>query len=80
MAFYWFNTAANNGNEVALYNLGLVCYEYEKGVKGDEFKAFELYKESAKQRYLKAQERVAYCYEWGLELRLIKKRHLNCIY
>ena len=30
MTFDWYNKAANNGNEVAQYNLGL-CHQYGNG-------------------------------------------------
>jgi TPR repeat protein len=59
-AFYWYSKAANNGNEVALYNLGSY-YKFGKGgAKKDEAKANEFYEKSAEQGYLKARKVIRY--------------------
>jgi TPR repeat protein len=67
MASIWYEKAANNGSELALYNLGR-CYELGIGVKKDEVKAFKFYKKSDKRGYPNAQYKIAYYGDKVIEL------------
>ena len=42
-----------------------VCYEFGAGIKKDERKAFEWYKEAAEQGYAEAQNSLGVCYYNG---------------
>jgi len=64
-AFYWFQKSAENGNEIAQYNLG-ECYELGNGVNKNEVKAFEWYKKSAEQEYSSAKFQLGYFYVNGI--------------
>ncbi|GBC01725.1 hypothetical protein RclHR1_04300007 [Rhizophagus clarus] len=59
------NVTRPNENKFVKYNLGR-SYQYGNGVKKDEGKAFELYKELAEQGYSNAQNKLGYCYEGGI--------------
>lgn len=63
-AFKWYMLSAEQGNEVALYNVG-VYYYYGYGVDIDYDEAFNWYSESAKLGYTKAEFQVGYMYHTG---------------
>ena len=63
-ALSWFNKAANQGNDFALFNLGFL-YEKGIGVEKNEKKAFSLFKQSAEKGYPQAQRKLAHCYYFG---------------
>ena len=54
-AVEWYTKAAEQGNAVAQYNLG-VCYNFGKGVEKDLQKAIEWYTKAAEQGDEDAQE------------------------
>ena len=56
-SFYYLQKAAVNGCKFAQFNLG-GCYQLGNGVRKDMRKAFELCEKSAKQGYLKAQNKL----------------------
>src|SRR4051794_10156208 len=62
VAFY--QLAANNGSNVALFYLAY-CYNYGKGIRKDNSKAFELYKISAENEYIPSQYTLARFYGFG---------------
>ena len=59
-----FTPLANQGDEVAQYNLGLMYYN-GKGVPQDYAEAARLYRLAADQGYAKAQNNLAVMYEMG---------------
>ena len=64
-ALYWYTKAADGGEEVANYNLG-VCYELGIGVEKDESKAFDFYQKSAENGDMAAKFQLGYCYVNGI--------------
>ena len=54
-AISWSTKAAEHGNVVAQYNLG-VCYYYGEGVNQDYSKAYALFTKAAEQGYAEAQD------------------------
>ncbi|RIA87327.1 hypothetical protein C1645_878103 [Glomus cerebriforme] len=62
---YWYNNAAENGDNAAQYNLGW-CHRFGVGVEKNEVKGFEYYKKSADQGYLNAQFSLGYLYDQGI--------------
>lgn len=60
-AIYWFQTAANNNNVIAQYNLGLM-YLSGYGVPKDIKQAMELFKQAALQNHLNAQYKLIELY------------------
>ena len=63
-AFYWYNKAAMQSSEVALYKVG-VCYEKGLGVEKNYKEAGEQYYNSAISGYAPAQKKIGECYEHG---------------
>jgi TPR repeat protein len=61
---YWYEKAAEGGQKEAMNNLALL-YLKGKGVKKNEFKAFELFKKAALLGDSAAQINVALIYAWG---------------
>ncbi|RIA87874.1 hypothetical protein C1645_807102 [Glomus cerebriforme] len=60
-AFKYYQIAASNGLNIALYRLAIY---YEFG--NDTAKAFELYKQSAENGYIPSQHKLAKCYEYSV--------------
>ena len=63
-AFKWFKAAAEQGNPIAQFKLG-ICYYNGKGVKQDYKEAFRLFKAAAEQGDAKAQYNLGICYYYG---------------
>ena len=55
MAFYWYEKAANNGNIIAMYNLGRY-YKHGMGVEKDLERAIYWYKQAVKNGCQKAEK------------------------
>ncbi|GBC22567.2 kinase-like domain-containing protein [Rhizophagus irregularis DAOM 181602=DAOM 197198] len=72
-AFYWYEKAANNGNIMAVYNLGR-CYKNGMGVKRDCNRAFKLLKQSAEGGYLRGITMLGVCYEIGVGTKIDKQK------
>ncbi|RGB37964.1 kinase-like domain-containing protein [Rhizophagus diaphanus] len=73
---YWYHKAAENDNNIALYNLG-EFYELGKGISKNETRAFEFYKKSADQGYINAQYKVGYIYNYGTQIIIDKEKAFN---
>jgi TPR repeat protein len=67
-AVYWFKKAAEQGNTIAQFNLG-VMYDKGQGVRQDYQKAFYWYKKSAAQGNSMAQENLGAMYYNGQGVR-----------
>ncbi len=63
-AFYWFQKAAEQNDEVAEYNVGL-CYSQGIGVEQDKEKAVEYFRRAARHGIVSAQYSLAMCYYEG---------------
>src|SRR5436309_302090 len=61
-AFYWYQKAAENGNEGAMHNLA-VCYSNGKGTEKNLEKAFGWYQKAAENGNEYAIYDLAICYE-----------------
>ena len=59
-----FVDAANRGNAIAQYALG-VCYDHGNGVSKNSSMAVYWYRKAAEQGYANAQYNLGYCYERG---------------
>src|SRR2546421_93529 len=63
-AFYWYQKAAGNGNDVAMYNLA-ICYENGEGTEKNLEKAFYWYQKAAENGNDVAMNNLAICYKNG---------------
>ena len=63
-ALYWFRMAAEHGNAVGQFNLGLM-YAKGEGVPKDNAEAVKWYRMAAEQGYAMAQYRLGYAYYNG---------------
>ena len=66
-----FQAASEQGHAYGQYNLGY-CYENGVGVEKDEQKAIKLYRKSAEQGYIKAQNKI-YILEYDDRSKLKRK-------
>ncbi|CAG8770880.1 22991_t:CDS:2, partial [Racocetra persica] len=63
-AFTLLKSAVDNGNIMAMHNLGL-CYKFGHGVKIDTFQGFTLLKQAADKGVPNSSYELARCYEFG---------------
>jgi TPR repeat protein len=72
-AFYWYEKASNNGNIIAMYNLGLF-YKNGIGVEENYNKSFEMFKQSAEGGYSGGITMLGYCYKNGIGIKINKQK------
>ncbi|PKK77444.1 kinase-like protein [Rhizophagus irregularis] len=72
-ALYWYEKAADNGNTMAMYNLGR-CYLNGEGVEKDYNKSFELFEQSAEGGYSGGIMMLGYCYHKGIGTKIDKQK------
>ncbi|UZO18143.1 uncharacterized protein OCT59_009463 [Rhizophagus irregularis] len=70
---YWYQKATNNGNIIAIHDLG-TCYKDGIGVKKNYNKAFELFNQSAKGGYSVGIMMLGYCYNNGIGTDIDKQK------
>ncbi|GBB93155.1 hypothetical protein RclHR1_02120007 [Rhizophagus clarus] len=75
-AFSWHEKAAENGNHIAQFYLGLI-YKNGQGITTDYIKAFELFEQSAKGGYPNGIAMLGYCYSNGVGTRINKKKAIE---
>ena len=63
-AVEWYTKAAEKGDMLAQYNLG-ICYEHGRGVTKNYNKAVEWYTKAAQQGYEGAENNLGTCYRYG---------------
>ncbi|CAB4411614.1 unnamed protein product [Rhizophagus irregularis] len=76
-AFYWYNKAAEDSNNIiAQYNVGQ-CYELGIGVDKNYSKAFNYYQKSYDLDHLESYFQLGYCYINGLGTKIKRKKGLE---
>ena len=78
MASYWYEKAVNNGNIIAIHNLGNY-YINGMGVEKDYNKAFVLFKQSDEKGLPDGITMLGYCYNNGIGISMDEQKHLNYI-
>lgn len=73
-SFYWYEKSANQGSNVAQYNLGILYLEGIGIEEKDYKKAIELFEKSAEQGYTDAQTKLGDIYITGKIVELDKKK------
>ncbi|EXX63134.1 uncharacterized protein OCT59_023770 [Rhizophagus irregularis] len=72
-AFELYKDAANLGNNIAKYNLG-ICYVYGSGVDKDYNKAIELFEKLTEEEYPRGINYLGYCYQKGIGVNVDERK------